>query len=159
MLPADLDTYGGTFTDAEPVEDPTTQMAAAYDMKRSNDLAQCTRNVMKVWIRFETRASNGTLTISARSTIWGDTNSYDPTTATRSSSGVYVLTWPASFNDLLATAETVSFTRGHANICSSVDAGHVNVITSGATATVYIFDATGSASNLTAGTLIDVFLY
>lgn len=159
MLPADLDTYGGTFTDAEPVVDPTTQMAASYDMKRSADLAQLTRNVMKVWIRFETRGTNGALTISARSTIWGDTNAYDPTTATRSAAGTYSLTWPASFNDLLATAETVSFTRGHGSIADTTEVGFINVVPSGATAAVRVFDATGAASDLTAGTLIDVFLY
>lgn len=159
MIRADMDRYGGIKTDRKPVFDPTTEMSAADDMRRSCDLAQLTRTGAKVWIRFETRGTNGTLTISARSTVWGDTNTYDPTTATRTAAGIYTLTWPASFNDELSEAETVSFVAGRANIADSGDFGFSNVVVSGNSATVYLANTAGAASDLTAGTLIDLWLY
>lgn len=159
MIPADLARYGGQKSNAGPIKDPTVQMDADDDNRRSCDLAQLTRTGAKLWFRFETRLSNGTVSVVARSTYWGDTNSFDPTTAERTAAGVYEFTWPSSFNDELLEAETVSFTRGKSNINSSTDFGFHNVRASGAGCAVYIADTSGTPDDLTAGTQIDVWLY
>jgi hypothetical protein len=158
MLPADLSTYGGPFSNGVPTQDASTEMDAAYANKLMEDAAQLTRPPCKAHFSFTTASGNGVRTASGVFTLWGNGASYAPT-ITRTGTGVYTIVWPASFVDGLGVTESLSFARAHASISSSTVVGFAHLVGSGTSWTLYGLSTVAAASDLTAGTTLDVWFY
>lgn len=159
-LPRDSNFYGGPWQDKGAVRDPSRDISAAQFNRIVEDLAQLTRTSHKGWWRFQTQAGTGTFGIVDQGTQWGSSAAYRPSTTNRSGTGVYIMTFPASFNDGMVppVSETLAFKAGWANIASATQSGTARVVASGNIVTIYVRNDAGSLSDLAAATEIDVFV-
>lgn len=155
---ADLDTYGGLKQDAQPVEDPSSEISSAYWNKLLNDTAQMTRTACRAILLFPTVASGDSTPGSTR-TFWGTSNAYFPTTVTRTGVGAYTVTYPSTFDDLLDEAETLSFFDAIGKVRSNTVYGHVQCVASGAVVTISVLNSALALADLTAGTVISVHIF
>lgn len=158
MTPATIETYEaptGGWSDAEPISDPTTEIPASGANTMVLHLAQMTRTAPRMIFKFKT-GSGATGTSYAVRSMWGDTADYYPTTLTRSSAGLYLLTFPSTFEDELGNDEDVSFFSGKGCVESTSEYGHVQVVPAGYIVNVRITDMAGTPSDFTAGTTIIV---
>jgi hypothetical protein len=159
MIDADLESYGGAKQNAQPVEDASSEVDATTEWNKVvNDLAQLTHTAPRAILTFPTVAA-GNSTPASTKTFWGNASSEFPTTVTRTGTGAYQITYPASFDDYLENAETVSFYAAHGHVASGTVFGLVQCTVSGAVVNVYTLDATFALTDLTAGTNIVVWIY
>lgn len=154
MLRRTAEEYGAGFdvlSDAQPVEDPSTELAAPYYSRIAEDVAQCTRTAKRAIIVFTTSAASPANVVRVQ-TCWGDTLSYAPV-VTRTGAGLYTLTFPASFFDGLGESETVSFFSAKGEVSSLTEDGYVRCTVTGAVINVVVRNSsTNAASDFTAGT-------
>lgn len=112
MLVKDLDDYGGAKVNVKPVSNPTSQYGAAKWMRAHEDLAQCTRTIIRGAVSFVTVTSGDPLPANtSHRSVWGIGATQKPV-VTRTSTGLYVVTYAASFDDgtgLPDAIETVAF--------------------------------------------------
>lgn len=154
--PSDIQTYGGEKVDADPIEDPTTDLPASDWNQLINDVAQMTRTSPKTILQFPTIGTEDNTTPSATKTQWGSGASYYPTSVARTGTGAYTITYPSTFTNELGDAETVSFWEASAQVASATVYGHCQCAASGAVITLRVFDAAGAAVDVTNGTTISV---
>lgn len=158
-MSADLSTYGLTnAANAAPVKNPNTDWDASYAKRMGMHVAQSTRSWCKAHFSFTTAGANGVRTASNVYTLWGEGASFSPT-ITRTGAGVYTIVWPASFTNEMSETETLSFTKAHASLSSSTIVGFANIVGSGTSWTLYGLTTGAVASDLTAGTQLDVWFY
>lgn len=154
MLRRTAEEYGAGFevlSDAAPIEDPSTELSAAYYERLAEDVAQGTRAACRAILVFTTSAASPATAVRTQ-TCWGDTLSYAPV-ITRTGVGLYTLTYPASFLDGLNEAETVSFFSAKGEVSSLTEDGYVRCTVAGAVINVVVRNsATNAASDFTAGT-------
>jgi hypothetical protein len=149
---------GQSLSDAEPVDDPTTELAAAYYQRLAEDVAQLTRTAPRAILVWTTKGAGVVGTAVRTKTMWGDTLSFAPT-VTRNGVGDYTLTYPATYNDGLAYAETIAWFAGHSS-ANSTDKYVVETAVSGAVVNIIICDNTFAVSDATPDvTEIVTFLY
>ena len=119
MIEATLGTYGGPFADAETVENPNTQVAASLYNRKAEDVAQLTRTGYRAIVKFTPTAAAAPVTYAASAvtidTMWGDGTAYKPTVA-KTATGVYTVTFAASYDDGLEEAEALAFVYAHASL-------------------------------------------
>lgn len=136
MLDATIATFGGPYADAEVVENPNTQMAADYGNVLLEDVAQLTRTGLRAVVKFTT-STGGAATYAASAvtikTMWGDGTAYKPTVA-KTATGLYTVTFPASFVDGLGETESLSFFGAYATLVGSTLAPQPKVTSVTATA-------------------------
>jgi hypothetical protein len=171
MLPAVLSDYNAPVQDVRPVRDPTTQLPAARYNRLAEDTAQGTRTAPRAEVTFLT-SSGGTGTISAANvthfSVWGSGSSMKPTVA-KTATGKYTLTWPATAADGLVGVENMESVAVTESIVFTMPVGAPNVRGTTAgwarvasiasnVATVEVFDATGSLSDLGGAANIDLAL-
>jgi len=159
MQSRDMESFGAPYADETAVADPTTELSAAFANKHFADHCQLTRMPFRVYMQFQTRTTNGAVTITNMYTLWGNGSAYNPSSAQRTATGLYAFTWPSTFEDDLESDETVSFRAGTGNICDLSTWGGVKVMASGATATVITGTSAGSNNDLGGSILIDVWLF
>ena len=158
-MSADLSTYGlANAANASPVQNSATDWDASYAKRMGMHVAQATRTWCKAHFSFTTAGANGARTASNIFTLWGEGSSFSPT-ITRTGAGVYTIVWPASFDNEMDETETLSFTKAHASLASSTSVGLAQLTGSGTSWTLYGLSTAGAASDLTAGTQIDVWFY
>ena len=154
-----IDSYGGQFEDALPVEDPETEIAAADFIRMADDVAQMTGSAPKWWVSWPTLNAAGTVSaasVSVRS-HYGTGSAAKPTIVREATAGLYRLTFAASYVDGIATTETTAlFGVMGGTVQSSTVFGVITGATSGVVATVQIWDAAGAATDLTLGTTVMV---
>jgi hypothetical protein len=147
VTPKTIASYGGPFADAEPVEDPTSEISATFDNRALEDTAQMTRTIPKARFTFVTRTSAGACTVRNVSTIFASGSGVTPT-VTQSATGQYLVTFPTSASDGLGTTETISFVEAMGTVMSTT-AGYVQCVEpTSNTFLVYVRDSTGAASDL-----------
>jgi hypothetical protein len=144
--PATYTTYGGELHNANPVEDPTTDLDASLANEQRQDTAAMTRMCPRARVRWT--YSGGVVTVASQDAVWGNGT---PPTVTRSSAGVFAITWPTTVTDArgetwglnlqmaIGNAETVAY-----DICVAVTGPNT------ATATVSL-SSTGAATDPPAG--------
>lgn len=152
-----IDTYGGQFSDALPVEDPETEIAASDFIRMSCDVAQMTGPSPKWWVRWLTL--NGAGTVSAANVTvrshYGTGSTAKPTIVRGATAGLYTITFASSYVDDIATTETTAlFGVIGCAVQSSTVFGVITGSVSGTVATVQIWDAAGAATDLTLGTAV-----
>ncbi len=152
------DSYGGIYFDAVAVGDPSTELAAAIDMRIHEDVAQMTRTCKRVYLKFTTTLTAATVAVTPHAdgrTVWGSGASFDPTTLNKTATGVYLATYATEYEDALvgttsdsvSETETVDFRFGGGN-CEGSAFGHVQVTPLNNTLTIRIFDAAGAPTDL-----------
>lgn len=153
MQNSTIATYGGPYVDASAVNNPTSQLAAAKGNRAFEDLAQLTRVGYRAIVRFTTTATAAPVTYAAANvsaeTAWGNSDAYKPTVA-KTATGIYTVTFAASYTDGLSESETVALIYGHASVDADAPAPRITM-TSGVVATVKVL-STGFAANDLGGT-------
>lgn len=110
--PRDIDSYGGVFSDAEVVKDPTTEISSSYDNRLHEDVAQMTRTTDGAAVKFVTDTGAAPLTVAAANVLvraHSGTGSASKPVVTKSATGVYALTFTTPFEDGLEEDEAISF--------------------------------------------------
>lgn len=156
--PKTIDSFGGVFSDAYSVEDPTTEISAAYDNRLHEDVAQMSRTTAKVMVQFPTTATAAptTVTATAGRSHAGTSSGLYPTVS-KTATGRYTLTWPASATDPLNVTETLSLTFARGSVMSLASFGHVQCTAAGANVVlVAIVDLAGADTDLGGGVNIEV---
>lgn len=158
--PRTIDTYGGVFTDASPVEDPTTTQSAAQYTRHSEDTAQMTRTSLKAWVKFKTSAAAAPVTITpdAGYSHMGVDGAALPV-VTKTATGEYRVTYTTPFTDGLGESEAISFNVSHGHVSSAATFGLVQTTESAAVVFVYVATTGAVASDLGGAIDIEVFAY
>ncbi|MBU1785295.1 MAG: hypothetical protein KKG95_08170 [Candidatus Omnitrophica bacterium] len=142
MLNATISTYGGPYSDSEPVEDPTTQIASDEFNRMLEDHAQTTRGAMRAWVSFLTDMTAvlpAVIPVVDATSVWGDGSAQHPV-ITKTAHGTYEIEYAAIYQDELGFDEPVSIRFGGGNVASIVP-GDVHVVkNTGQKVTVYTFD-------------------
>lgn len=153
---AGISNYGGAKQDYAPSEDPSTDELAADRNNLVDDVAGMTHTACRAWRCF-VGGSGGSPADPAdgntHDAVWGNASSVKPT-VTRSSTGVYVVTWPTSISDALGTSHTIAIRRVlHVAIESATAFVGTAVITAANVITVHTFSSTtandASGANIT----------
>lgn len=141
-----LDTFGGTFVNADAVVDPTTECDASFFNRLLAQVVMLSHTAPKAWV--SCTVSGGTVTIVDHDAVWGNTSAVKPTVA-RTGAGIFTVTWASSYSDLQSTPET------HSLSIRACDAGgyaatpvFFNYTITGTTqVTVLSLDAAGSSAD------------
>lgn len=110
MHPRNLESYGGPYQNEEAVVDPVSEVDAPFYDRMACDTAQLTLASGATWFKFPTTTDPAPVTIPAGSVSvsgwWGNGSAAKPTVE-KTATGVYELTWPASFDDELVGVENM----------------------------------------------------
>lgn len=154
--PRDIFTYGGVFVDANVVENPQKELSAVYYDRLAEDTAQMSRTTIKARCSFIPTAAAAPVTLDPSTVTsrshWG-TGSPQKPVVTKTATGAYTITYPATFTDALGLVEDVTFDDASAQVRGATD-GHARVrgIT-GTAITVFVYDAASALADLTGNTV------
>jgi hypothetical protein len=160
-----VQTFGAPKENAVPLSDPNKYVSAQEYGRLVDDVAQMTCTTTRAWVRFPTALANGAITPSAGASHMGTSSAQLPAVA-RTGTGVYTVTYPASWTDnsgilkpdgsvAPGQPEDIVFTDSSGSVRGAT-AGHVQTSENGSTITVYVFDLAGVASDLGGGVQIRV---
>lgn len=93
------ETYGLPKADYDAVVDPTKELAAAEYEALAVDVAGMSYVLPKAWASI---LGTTPPTVAAHGAVWGNTEAVKPTVS-RTSEGIFVVTWAASYYDLNPT--------------------------------------------------------
>lgn len=144
----DLDTFGGTFVNADPVVDPETDMDAAYQNRLTAQVVMLSHTAPRAWARCT--VSGGVVTVADHDAVWGSGGGVAPT-ATYVGPGEYTVAWAASYDDLQSTPEShaVSLRYATASGFRPAFARIVNArLADAVTAEVTAYDAVGTPAEV-----------
>lgn len=154
--PRSIDNYGGVKVDAEPVEDPTTELSADQYNRLAEDAAQMTRTSTKIFVKFATSSGGaGAITPTAGQAHRG-TASGDLPTIAKTATGLYDITYPSTFVDALGVTENVGFTFSSGRVKSLSVAGSVYTTEAGNIIHVAVRNSSDVLSDLGGGVTIEV---
>ncbi len=148
-LPAipDTDTLGGLKVDEHAVEDDATDLGADYWNELITDAAAMAQTSFRAWALVGLAATTGAMSIVAHGAQWGADIAVRPTPS-RSSDGVFVLTWPATVTDALDVVHNVSFRGFLRPNLDSATLYHAQCASNAANSVTFrVWDAAGSLSN------------
>lgn len=153
----DINGYGGVFTDAIPVQNPKTELAAAFYNRNSEDTAQMTRTSTKARITFTPVATAGPVVLVANTigvnSHWGAGSAQKPGIV-KNSTGDYTITMPSSFTDAVGYVEQVVFLDATAGVRGPV-LGRAQVYSIASNViSVHVYDASGALADLTTDTIV-----
>jgi hypothetical protein len=161
--PRTIETYGGVFDDAEPVEDPTVEQSADYANRLHEDVAQLTRTTFKAWVKFVPTgvAAPTTVVASAGRSHMGTGGGNLPTIA-KTGTGTYTITYPASWTDDTDEDEDISFIDGFAMVNGgNADVGSTAQIVSiiANVVVIKVYDETFTLADLSGTAWVTVALF
>jgi hypothetical protein len=122
-----LSTYGGALSDYSPVVDPTTDESAVFRNKYAANVAMMTQTACRAMRSFvgQTGATPIDPVVGfVHAAVWGAGPSLKPT-VTRSSTGLWLVTWPTTVSSELTgaltsqgggTTHTVNLRRARASV-------------------------------------------
>lgn len=154
---ADVDTYGGLKVNHAPVVDSSKQEAADDRNKYVADVAAMTHTLVRAMCTFDPGATVADPATNIHDAVWGSSAPYKPTPS-RSSAGVYVVTWPTTTTDAIGATHTTNIRRCLVNVEGTTAIFATATPTTANTVTVRLFDAAGAATDGAAGTLITVYV-
>jgi hypothetical protein len=162
---ATLASYGGALNDYSPVIDPTVERSAAGANPAYNDVAAMTATSIRAWVRLTLNGS-AVPALVAHNSNWGNAAGVAPT-FTRSTGGIYTITWPATVYDAIPSVNPGATPAGHT---LNLRAGWTNLrivataydtfltITAANVATLSVFNTSGSAADPGVATDVDVYV-
>ena len=118
----DLSTFGGVFVDAEGVENPETEVAAAfYNAQLANNVAM-SQTAVRAW------ADVASATLADHGAVWGSGAGVAPVVA--GVAGNFTVTWATTYNDINAS-DPQSHTVNIRNpmVSASVGTATISVVT------------------------------
>ena len=149
-------TFGGSKQNYAPVEDITTDEDAATRNQYVADVAMMTATCTRSWVEFLAAATTGGMSVTAHQAVWGNAIGVIPTLS-RTSAGIYVITWPATVTDALGNSHTVNFRAAQAQVRDTAAGWDALCIPTAANIiTVYVRNPAGTLTDAT-GLNIDVF--
>lgn len=119
-----IDTYGGTKTDYQPVEDASTDRSADEINGALASVAMMTRTCLRAYAMFTTHGSAPT--VDEHEALWGNANAVKPA-VTVSGTGIYLINWPETVDDELGTEHSVNLLTGWAQIDAQSAFKHVTI--------------------------------
>lgn len=134
--------FGGVLNDLSPITDPTTDRPAAGANAAYGSVAAMTRVSGRAWVLFS--ASPTATTLVAHGAAWPTTAQVTPTLS-RSSAGVYVISWPATVTDETGLTQTVSLAICKAITFAGTTPYAAAAVVTGRSATVYVTTLGGAA--------------
>jgi len=153
-----LSNYGGALSDYFPVEDPTTDRAAAAANQGYASAAAATHTIGRSWVRFVTSATAPALTtVNSNDAVWGNAIGVLPVLA-RVSAGLFTITWPATVIDELGATHTINLRRAEIMAEGGTLIPVQCTVTAANVVTVYVFTTAGAASDQ-AGTTLHLQAY
>ena len=165
MLAKTIGNYSGPWVDEEAIANPTSQQSANSMNRVGEDVAQMTRTSPKIMVKWNTSAgANGAQLVIDSTSQWGEGVSYQPAIA-KTGTGSYTITYATEYDDALVgtegneaveETEQVSFRFSWGNAIGPTF-GHIQCIHVNNVITAYVFDATGTLSDLGGGILVQVF--
>lgn len=104
--------YGGPFHDARPVKNPKTQLSAAMGGKLIETVCQSTFTSPRTTGTFTCTTTTGAVDPEnvAHESHWGSDPGTEPAIE-QTATGLYTMTFPASFTNGLGESETISLSR------------------------------------------------
>ncbi len=154
-------TFGGAKTDYQPVENPSTDYAAAQLNPAFCDVAETTRTVPRGFVRMTCAASTGGLVLVDWDAVWKGATGTLPVLG-RTSTGVFTITLPTTVSDEFNSTQGLTLNHTvniRAVIGLEIEGGTFGFIngtpTSANVITVQLAGSGGSASDF-AGTNIVV---
>lgn len=124
MLVRSIGDYGGEYVDAEPVINPQAEMSADFGNRLMADTCQLTATGYRVVVKFRTTTTGAPTTVSAANvtvmSMWGSGTAQKPTVS-KTATGLYTLTFAASYTDQLNESESVSFLYAVPNVVSNTN--------------------------------------
>ncbi len=102
--------YGAPFADSRPVEDATTDMAAAQANAVFVSTAAMTHTSVRTVVKFTGVTWGGgtqSVAVTSHDAHWGNANAVIPVITT-TATGIYNITWPTTVADELGTIHTVN---------------------------------------------------
>lgn len=156
MLDKTIADFGGAKVDAEPVANPTSELAANHYSDLAESVAQGTRTIDRAVVSFATALANP-ITATLNRTVWGSGALYTPTIS-RTGAGVYTLTYSASYVNGLGVTETVNLITAHGQVDGATFGLVQCTRTSATVITARIFDAAGAPTDLGGGPIVTVWI-
>ena len=154
-----LATYGGAMANYAPVEDPTTDRDATAANKAYASTAAMTHTATRLWCRFQTNTTTGTMILIAFDSTWGSALDGRQPALARAGTGLFTLTVPATIVDELGVTHAIALRGGYGNCESASTPYFVSISTNGASQiTVAVFNAAG-ALNDAAGVSFSIAVY
>lgn len=164
MYSRNVTTYG-VFVDSQPTANPLAEFSASSQNRMNEDLAQLTRTGPRALFSFQTTSTAAPVSVSAVDvvTVWGEGSGSAPLIQ-KTATGTYVATFQASYQDGLAgtiadaesETETVNFRfRAGGGVRGSTK-GDMQISLASNVVTIYVFNASGSLSDLGGGATVDV---
>lgn len=147
----DLDTFGGTFANADAVVDPETELAAEYFNRLNANVVGVSHTAIRAWVRVTAGVAPS---VADHDAVWGNGAGLVPTVA-RTGTGVYTVTWLTAYDDLQFQAEEHAITIRNASVSVSHSAARMIqwTLTSAVVVTVNTYDAAGVAADCDAFSL------
>lgn len=147
--PRTIDSFGGVFSDQYPVEDPTVEQSSSYANRLHEDTAQMSRTTIKAIVAFPTSAAGAPVAVTpSAGRSHSGTGGADLPTISKTGTGVYQITWAASFTDSLSVSETRTFTFAAGAVMHASQFGHVQCVVASNVVTAYVVDPAGVATDL-----------
>lgn len=156
---ATFSNYGGPKINDSPIADPQTDEDADERNDYVEDISGMTQTAVRAWRRFVGHGTTPTEPASnGHGAVWGNTAALLPA-CTRSSTGIYVVTWPTTVTDATGTVRTVSIRGvGLPNVEGSTLFHTSATVTSANSITVRIYN-TSNSLNDAVGATINVFAW
>lgn len=166
MLPSTIGTFGGPKENAEPVENPRTQIGEEEYNKLLEAVAQLTRTPIRALVLFTTTAVGHPVTYASTAvtvrSLWGNGDAYKPT-VTKTAAGLYTVQFLADYADALGVSETLGFVDAFtfSRTTDVTDDPHAKVLTVTAnSATIAIEEPrTNLADTASSALLMDIGVY
>lgn len=163
-LSSDISNYGGLLVDAVPIVDPSSEVSASSLNNERTDTALMTRVSTRCVFQFTGSAtapavaSTPTWTVG-NDAVWGNASGVTPL-LTRSTTGVVNVQFPSTVTSPVDGVSSIGVViRNGKAFVGGATCSHAQVtVTSASQATVYLFNASGSPSDL-AGMLILVEVF
>lgn len=160
--PRTIGDYGGIFADQVSVFDTTVQQSSIYDNRLHEDAAQMTRTALKARVRWTCSTTSGPIAVSS-AVIFGASQmgvgSAQKPTISKTTTGVYVITYPTQWTDGLGSVEPILFDDGIATIRGATDGRARIVSVASNVVTVNVYDASGALSDLGGTGIVSLFLW
>lgn len=165
---ADYGAPSGGYVNGEAVESPSDEVDAEYFNTLLDDSASMTRTSTRIFLQFKTTTTAGPVALTPDAdwfieTHWGTASGASstlyPTTAQKTSAGVYTFTWAQTFENEYNDDETLTVKGGWGQLNSATDFQRPQIaVTAANTITVTLLDDTHTADEPSNGTKVQIWL-
>lgn len=140
--------------DYAPVEDATTDEAAAFRNLYVMNVAGMTQTIQRAICRLVTNNTSAPTDpgSNVHFAVWGNAVGVKPTVA-RTGVGTFTITWPTTVTDALSVVHTLALFTGWANVEGGTYTQAEVTITSANVATLRTYNAAGSLADTTSVTI------